>query len=340
MSVEKARGLAEAKNGLLADGGDPTGKTGAGRDFKTMTVGQAFDLFLEDFAKPRLRAWKNYELQFEKHLGHWRTRRLSSVTRADVQGLHARIGQKHGHYAGNAAMRILRRVYTYAADLGYTGANPASKFKSFREQSRTRFLGAEELERFIKALVAWPETDMRDFFLLALLTGARKGNLASMRWEELDLAGAVWTIPAAKFKTGAEIRLPLVADAIEVLEARRAEVTGEWVFPSATSKSGHMIDPREALARICKAAEVTEELHIHDLRRTAGSWLAAGGFSLPIIGKALGHTSQSATAIYARLGLDPVRAALEANAAAMLEVAGIRTRKTEVVEVEKAGEAS
>jgi integrase len=63
-------------------------------------------------------------------------------------------------------------------------------------------------------------------------------------------------------------------------------------------------------------------VRIHDLRRTLGSWLAADGASLLLIGKALNHTQISTTAIYARLQLDPVREALEANAQKMLSVGG------------------
>ena len=61
-----------------------------------------------------------------------------------------------------------------------------------------------------------------------------------------------------------------------------------------------------------------ENLHIHDLRRTFGSWQTAGGSSIPIIGKSLGHKSQQATAIYARLDIDQVRHSVESAAQAML----------------------
>ncbi|MEO5377912.1 MAG: hypothetical protein H7832_09060 [Magnetococcus sp. DMHC-6] len=53
--------------------------------------------------------------------------------------------------------------------------------------------------------------------------------------------------------------------------------------------------------------------------RTMGSWQAITGASLPIIGKSLGHHSQQATAIYARLDLDPVRAAMEKATEAMMK---------------------
>jgi len=66
------------------------------------------------------------------------------------------------------------------------------------------------------------------------------------------------------------------------------------------------------------------DLHIHDLRRTLGSWQAKTGASLVIIGKSLNHKSISATAIYARLDLDPVRQSVNTATAAMLEAGGLK----------------
>ena len=63
---------------------------------------------------------------------------------------------------------------------------------------------------------------------------------------------------------------------------------------------------------------------LHDLRRTLGSWQAKTGASLAIIGKSLNHKSMQATAIYARLDLDPVRESVERATAAMLTAAGIK----------------
>jgi integrase len=67
---------------------------------------------------------------------------------------------------------------------------------------------------------------------------------------------------------------------------------------------------------------------LHDLRRTLGSWQAKTGASLAIIGKSLNHKSQQATAIYARLDLDPVRASVNTATAAMMEAAGLKQTAT------------
>ena len=64
-----------------------------------------------------------------------------------------------------------------------------------------------------------------------------------------------------------------------------------------------------------------KDIRMHDLRRTMGSWQARTGASLLIIGKSLGHKSQQATAVYARLDMDPVREAMETATAAMLQAA-------------------
>jgi hypothetical protein len=87
------------------------------------------------------------------------------------------------------------------------------------------------------------------------------------------------------------------------------------VFPSdrtgkKTGVLGHLISPHKAWKRIIERAEI-QDLRIHDLRRTAGSYMAIEGISSTIIGKALGHKSPASTAIYTRLTQDPVRHALE-----------------------------
>ena len=72
-----------------------------------------------------------------------------------------------------------------------------------------------------------------------------------------------------------------------------------------------------------------QDLRIHDLRRTLGSWQAADGASLSIIGKTLGHKNVSTTAIYARLNLDPVRQSVNAATKAMLAAGGVERQGSE-----------
>lgn len=122
--------------------------------------------------------------------------------------------------------------------------------------------------------------------------------------------------------------VPLVELAVAILQGRLETSTGSpWVFPGR-SKTGHLVEPKSAWKRICKRAGL-EDVRIHDLRRTLGSWQVATGASLPVIGKTLGHTQPKTTQIYARLQLDPVRQAVEAATAAMLKVGGQKLIESE-----------
>ncbi len=100
--------------------------------------------------------------------------------------------------------------------------------------------------------------------------------------------------------------MPLAPQALSFLKERYKNKNCNWVFPSPSSKSGHIEEPKKAWKNLLERAEI-EDLRIHDLRRTLGSWQAATGANSFIIGKSLGHKTQHATAIYARLNMDPVR---------------------------------
>lgn len=76
------------------------------------------------------------------------------------------------------------------------------------------------------------------------------------------------------------------------------------------------------------------DLRIHDLRRTLGSWQAKTGASMVIIGKSLNHKNQATTAIYARLDLDPVRAAVNTATLAMMQAVKPKN-EAEVVQIEQ-----
>ena len=153
---------------------------------------------------------------------------------------------------------------------------------------------------------------------MSLLTGARRANVLSMSWEDVNLQRGTWTIP--RTKNGEAHTVPLVGEAIAILTVRKSSSEGPWVFPGPGA-TGHLVEPKKAWARILRRAGI-ENLRIHDLRRSLGSWQAATGANLSIIGKTLAHKNVSTTAIYARLSLDPVRASMEEATRAMFRAGG------------------
>ena len=317
ISVEQARKLATALNAAVAAGSDPQQARRDKRQEATLgELWQHWESHAQGRKKPR--SLEEDKRLWELHLKHWESRRLSAIKRHDVAALHAKMGTDRP-YAANRMIALLKAMYNKADALGYKGENPAAKVELFPEQSRERFLAPEELPRFFQALAEEPSPIFQGFFLLALLTGARRGNLQAMRWQDISFEMALWRIPAAQAKAGKTIVVPLVPMAIEALHKLRelAPADCPWVFPGRNDAKTHLTTPIFAWQRLCKRAGL-EDLRIHDLRRSVGSWMAIGNAGLPIIGKLLGHTQPATTAVYARLSVDPVRLALTQATDAML----------------------
>lgn len=313
LSVEQVRKEAEKLNAQFAKGDNPADKKRQLRE--EMTFADLFHEYLERHAKMKKRTWQEDQRQYEQYLGSISKKQLSTITKRDVAVIHSNIG-KDAKTAANRCLALLSSVFGRAIEFGlWEGLNPCLGVKRFPEQSRDRFLNGEELGRFFKALEQEPNTTLRDFFLVALLTGARRANVMAMRWSEIDLKDATWKIKETK--NGTPQTVPLTGAVLEILQDRRRNAYSFFVFPGK-GRTGHLVEPKTAWARICKAAGI-DGVRIHDLRRTMGSWQAIAGSSLPIIGKSLGHKSQHATAIYSRLDIDPVRASMEKGAAAMMD---------------------
>ena len=138
-------------------------------------------------------------------------RRLSSIRKANVQDLHATIGQEHGIYSANRALALLRSMVNKADEIGYRGDNPAKGVKLFREESRDRFLQENEMQSFFAALEA-EQPLFRDFFYVSLLSGARRSNVQSMAWADVNLQAGSWRIPETK--NGSVVVVPLVGRAV------------------------------------------------------------------------------------------------------------------------------
>jgi integrase len=326
LSIEQARKRAEQLNSAIAQGNNPAADRRSVRD--EFTLKELFDVYLERYAKPHKRTWKQDESLFRCNLHGWQLRKIGTIKKADVVALHARIGRLRAkktttgkRTTANRTVELLGSMFNRAIrDYGWKGTNPAAGVTSFHEEERARFLGAAELRPFFQALADEPNEIIRDFFLLALFTGARRANLQAMTWPAVNWELASWTIPADQAKGRKTLEVALSPEALRILESRKAAAVDQWVFPG-TGKTGHLVEPKTAWTRICRRAGI-RDLRLHDLRRTLGSWQAGTGASLVIIGKSLGHSSVETTQIYARLLLEPVRAAVEKATNAMLVAGG------------------
>ena len=278
------------------------------------TLEQLFERYIEQ-AKTHKKSWQGDCNLYNYYLSEWKYKRISAISREDIIRKHTVISKDHGKYAANRMLSLIRAMYNRAInDLGWDNRNPAIGIKKNPEKTRDRFLHGDELQRFFQTLNEELNQIFKDYFLICLLTGARKTNVLAMRWSDINFERKVWKIEETK--NGEAHTIPLSERAIEILKQRLEDKVDNWVFHSYLSKSGHLEEPKSAWTRILKQAEIND-LRIHDLRRTLGSWQAVTGASSYIIGKSLGHKDQKSTAVYARLHLDPVRESIEKATDAM-----------------------
>jgi integrase len=378
MTVENARKEAETKLGLYARGDNPAAVKRAAKEEQTLD--EYFKHFIENKRKkngallsPKTKG--EYKSQFAKYLAPIAKKKISKVSNSDVKPLVRAIGKAHPVMA-NRVRALVSSIYGLANEDGLATGNPAAGVSKYGETVRDRFLHADELPRFFASVGQETNSTVRDFFLLSLLTGARRANVLAMRWNQIRLDEGIWRIPNTK--NGTPQNVTLSPEAAAILTTRKETADGAFVFPG-DGKSGHLMEPKkgwqrifdrdelaqltarieaadkafaavegealtDALERARKAAKRLkldtegtriDPLRIHDLRRTLGSWQAKQGASLAIIGKSLNHKSQQATAIYARLDLDPVRASVNQATAAMMEAGGMK-KSADVKPIRKA----
>jgi len=322
VSVENARKEASVLKGLIASGKNPQQEKRSIRD--EMTFRQLFDEYMSRYSMLHKETWQQDEHVIKNHFNHFFSKKISAISKNDVQRTHTRIGADSGTYAANNAVARLRAIFNMANKWGWQGKNPAEGIQEFKEVSRDRFMQPEELPRFVAALDQQDQT-IKDYTWLLLLTGSRKSKVTAMQWADIRWHQQEWHIPNTK--NGDPIIIPLTPKAITILQQRWQTALADcpqgrkpkWVFPSSKSKTGHIACPAHSWKKLLETAEI-ENFRMHDLRRTLGSYQAITGASLQIIGKSLGHRSPEATLIYARLHLDPVRAAVEKATNAMFSI--------------------
>lgn len=259
------------------------------------------------------------ESMFRNYLPELHNRKMISITRIDLERIHSGLRNKISLYTANRTLGLLKHMYNKAIEWGYPPhhGNPAVGIKMFREKSRERFLQSDEITRFFAALAEEPNEAFKNYVLLSLFIGQRRQNMLSMRWSNVDLNLGFVLFPDSK--NGDPQRIPLISQALEILQDMHTHATDDWVFSSrAGSKSGHVEDFHRPWYALLKRANI-EDLRFHDLRRTFGSYQAITGASLHIVGKALGDKTSAATQVYARLTMDPVRDSIQRAADKMLE---------------------
>jgi integrase len=314
LSIREAREMAVIYTGAVNAGNDPALEKKQKRE--TLTVAEILDLYMTEHSIPHKRSAKDDQAKIRLHLKpHFGVRRIDEVTPDSVRSWHIGLTKIMTHAAANRHFALLRSVYnTMLPDM----PNPCRTTKMFKEYSRDRFLQPEELDQFFQAVEAERQVgnpDIADYLLLSIYTGARRSNVLAMAWTDIDFNREQWRISGEQSKNMSIMIIPLVSEALDILARRRKVAGSVFVFPSH-GKTGHLQEPKTGWKRIMKRADLNN-VRLHDLRRTMGSYQTIGGASTAIVGKTLGHQNPASTAVYARMTLDPVREAMEKAVALM-----------------------
>jgi integrase len=264
----------------------------------------------------------------------WGARKTAEITEGDVSKLLAKIaaGRARPHKAApkhkrkkplakgrptpiraNRVGEVLRKMFNLAVKpWGMRTDNPAASFHRNTENEREVFLTPAQIETLASVIDAHENQRAADVVRFILLTGARKSEARTARFDQFNLDLAIWTKRATSTKQKKMHRVPLSRAAVTFVRNRSAAVPNgcEWLFPGDV-KGQPIEDIRRFWADVQKKAELSG-VRVHDLRHTFASLLISGGASLPMVGKLLGHTQAKTTQRYAHLMDDPVRQSTDA----------------------------
>ena len=267
ISVDEARKRALGILSDMAAGRDPNSEKRKAA-LEAITTGQAFDQFFDTRRSMAEGTKDRYGRSINLYLKDWKSKPITSLMRQMILKRHQTLGKAHGEVTANNVMRHLRSVYNVtAAAHDEFPPNPVLILTQarawFPEKRRRTVVSAQSLPAWWEAVFDEPDYS-RDFLLIALFTGMRRSEIASLRWEYINLEERALHLP--KTKNGDPLDLPLADFLVELLKGRKGLVgKSPWVFPS-TGRKGHIVETKKFTARVAEKSGI--QFTLHDLRRT------------------------------------------------------------------------
>ncbi len=325
---DKARGEAERLRGLVADNKDPAAAKAAEKA-ERITIAALCDQYLEEGCetkKPSTLATDRGRI--ERHIKPLLGRkRVKDITSNDIKrfmrdvakgktavdkktGPHGRARVTGGKGTATRTVGLLGGIFAFAVDEGMRPDNPVRGVKRYADKKGERFLSSDELARLGDALTVAEKKGENPAAIagirLLILTGCRKSEILTLRWDEVDFERGCLSL--ADSKTG-EKTVPIGAPSLELLAALPRIEGNFYVLPGEKEKQ-HLVGLPKVWERIRTRAEL-DGVRLHDLRHSFASIGAGAGMGLLIVGKLLGHRDPKTTARYAHIGDDPAKAAAD-----------------------------
>ncbi|MDE3260744.1 MAG: integrase family protein [Acidobacteriota bacterium] len=269
VAPDHARRRARELLDRVAVGEDPVATRTAVR--RLPTLAEAFEEYLDANPDRKEQTARFYRALMRNCFADWLARSLDNIVRREVEARFHLVSRGRGRTVGNHAMSLLRSVYRRPC-VDFEGLrNPVELWLAgggrYHRVVRRRISAPSEVlprwRRGIEAEVIVPAT--RDIFWCGLYTGLRVSEVFGLSWDRVSLSRRLLRVDETK--TGKPLLLPVTRQLAAVLERRRADCLGEpgvadrtrvrprgWVFPSATSASGHVEELFHLYGRISRVA--------------------------------------------------------------------------------------
>ncbi len=249
--------------------------------------------------------------QNQRKLQWWRDQlgedtKLSQITPEAIAAARDRLARGQGLSGKPLSPSTVRRYMTVLGSAFGTATkdwfwlenNPCTKVRRPTEpRGRVRFLDEGERPRLLAACEESETRRLYPLVVMALCTGARQGELTSLKWQDVDLDRGVAIIHHSK--NGDRRALAITGLAAPVLRewSKVRRLGCDLVFPSSQGKATF---PQRAWETAREAARI-EDFRFHDLRHTFASYLAMSGATLAELAEALGHKTLAMVKRYAHL---------------------------------------
>jgi integrase len=300
VGLEQARERANELTSAARGGRDLIGEEGEARDAAAsrITVGSLIHLYLRRRVVGRLRTATSIERGLTRDLAPIVQRCAADICRRDIRELLDTIADRGCIREAEKRRQMVGTMFRWALGRDLVSANPTAGLEPYDPGvPRDRVLTVEEL----KLVWTWLETDAlsleaADILKLQLLTGARCGEVAGLRTQEIDQKW-VWTLPPSRSKNGRQRVTPIVGLAREMLEQRLSSVENGPLFVLengtvlTSSHVGRFLLTRANRLPVAKFSS-------HDLRRSAATHMAEMGIALDVIAAVIGHESSGGKDIH------------------------------------------
>ncbi len=310
LTLDQARTKAVKERGRITEGTDPVRERKAARATSLTpdaTFREALDSFIDKYAKPRQRTWKETDRVLRVNCAGWLDKPLSTITETDAyELLDSFIAQGHDAKA-RVTLAWLRTMFRWAAKRKILERSAMEQVEiEIERKVRKRAYAPKEVKAVWKAATKLDPIEA-GFVKLILLLGVRKSELAGMRRSEFDDPGkpTLWTVPHERTKTRKSQKeervylVPLPKLAQRIIKGL-PRLDNDLVFPGreAAKPTRKPLVPSTALKAKVREESGVADWTYHACRDTITSWLQNEGHSKYERGLILNHSEGGVTADY------------------------------------------